>query len=115
MIRKLARSVREYKTPSIITMLLMIGEVVIECLIPFITADLIGKLQMETIAWIEILKTGLLLIGLAILSLGCGGIAAFTASKAAAGFAKNLRHDVFARIQNFSFNNVKQLILYIII
>lgn len=106
MIRKLARSIREYKTPSIITMLLMVGEVVIECLIPFITANLIGKLQMETIDWTEIVKTGLLLVGLAILSLGCGGIAAFTASKAAAGFAKNLRHDVFTRIQNFSFHNI---------
>ena len=106
MIRKLARSVREYKTPSIITMILMIGEVVIECLIPFITANLIGKLQMETIDWTQIVKTGLLLVGLAILSLCCGGVAAFTASKASAGFAKNLRHDVFTRIQSFSFNNI---------
>ena len=106
MIKKLAKSVREYKTPSIITMLLMVGEVVIECLIPFITANLIGKLQMATIDWSEIVKTGLLLVGLAILSLCCGGVAAFTASKAAAGFAKNLRHDVFTRIQSFSFNNI---------
>ena len=106
MIRKLAKSIREYKTPSIITMLLMVFEVVIECLIPFITADLLGKLQTATIDWIEILKTGLLLVCLAILSLCCGGVAAFTASKAAAGFAKNLRHDVFTRIQNFSFNNI---------
>ena len=106
MIWKLAKSIREYKIPSIITMLLMVGEVVIECLIPFITADLIGKLQTKTIIWGEILETGLILIGLAILSLCCGGIAAFTASKASAGFAKNLRHDVFARIQNFSFNNI---------
>ena len=106
MIKKLAKSVREYKTPSIITMLLMVGEVVIECLIPFITANLIGKLQMATIDWTEIVKTGLLLVGLAILSLCCGGVAAFTASKASAGFAKNLRHDVFTRIQSFSFNNI---------
>ncbi len=106
MIKKLAKSIREYKTPSIITMLLMVGEVVIECLIPFITANLIGKLQMQTIDWNEIIKTGLLLIGLAIVSLSCGGVAAFTASKAAAGFAKNLRHDVFTRIQSFSFNNI---------
>ncbi len=106
MIRKLAKSIREYKTPSIITMLLMVGEVVIECLIPFITANLIGKLQMEKIDWTQIVKTGLLLVGLATLSLCCGGVAAFTASKASAGFAKNLRHDVFTRIQSFSFNNI---------
>ena len=103
MIIKLAKSIREYKRPSIITMILMVGEVVIECLIPFITANLIGKLQMEIIDWTEIIKTGLLLVGLAIISLSCGGIAAFTASKAASGFAKNLRHDVFTRIQSFSF------------
>ena len=106
MIKKLAKSIREYKTPSIITMILMVFEVVIECLIPFITADLLGKLQTATIDWTEILKTGLLLVCLAILSLCCGGVAAFTASKAAAGFAKNLRHDVFTRIQSFSFNNI---------
>ena len=106
MIRKLAKSIREYKKPSIITMLLMVVEVVVECLIPFITANLIGKLQMKNIEVIEIVKTGLLLVGLAILSLSCGGLAAFTASKASAGFAKNLRHDVFTRIQNFSFNNI---------
>ena len=105
MIRKLAKSIREYKTPSIITMLLMVGEVVIECLIPFITARLVNDIK----AGVELsvlLKTGLMLAGLAIISLCCGGIAAFTCSKASAGFAKNLRHDVFTRIQNFSFHNI---------
>ncbi len=105
MIRKLAKSIREYKTPSIITMLLMVGEVVIECLIPFITARLVNDIK----AGVELsvlLKTGLMLAGLAIISLCCGGFAAFTCSKASAGFAKNLRHDVFTRIQSFSFNNI---------
>ncbi len=105
MIRKLAKSIREYKTPSIITMLLMVGEVVIECLIPFITARLVNDIK----AGVELsvlLKTGLMLAGLAIISLCCGGVAAFTCSKASAGFAKNLRHDVFNRIQSFSFHNI---------
>ena len=105
MIRKLAKSIREYKIPSIITMLLMVGEVVIECLIPFITARLVNDIK----AGVELsvlLKTGLMLTGLAVISLCCGGIAAFTCSKASAGFAKNLRHDVFTRIQKFSFHNI---------
>jgi len=105
MIRKLAKSIREYKAPSIITMLLMVGEVIIECLIPFITANLVNQIK----AGVEmnvLIKTGLLLTGLAIISLSCGGVAAFTCSKASAGFAKNLRHDVFTRIQSFSFHNI---------
>ena len=105
MIRKLAKSIREYKTPSIITMLLMVGEVVIECLIPFITADLVNDIKAG-VELSELLKTGLILVALAVVSLSCGGIAAYTCSKASAGFAKNLRHDVFTRIQKFSFHNI---------
>ncbi len=105
MIRKLAKSIREYKTPSIITMLLMVGEVVIECLIPFITARLVNDIKAG-VELSTLLKTGLMLVGLAIISLCCGGFAAFTCSKASAGFAKNLRHDVFTRIQSFSFHNI---------
>ena len=105
MIKKLAKSIREYKTPSIITMLLMVGEVVIECLIPFITARLVNQIN----AGVEItvlLKTGLILVVFAMISLCCGGVAAYTCAKASAGFAKNLRHDVFLRIQKFSFHNI---------
>ena len=105
MIRKLAKSIREYKTPSILTMLLMVGEVVIECLIPFITARLVNQIN----AGVELtflLKTGLLLVLFAMISLCCGGVAAYTCAKASAGFAKNLRHDVFTRIQKFSFHNI---------
>ena len=105
MIRKLAKSIREYKTPSIITMLLMVGEVVIECLIPFITADLVNDIKAG-VELSELLKTGLILVALAVVSLSCGGIAAYTCSKASAGFAKNLRHDVFTRILKFSFQNI---------
>ena len=105
MIKKLAKSVREYKTPSIITMLLMVGEVLIECLIPRIVAKLVKSIN-EGIEINYILKMGVILIGLALLSLCCGGLAAFTCSKASAGFAKNLRHDLFTRIQGFSFSNI---------
>ena len=105
MIRKLAKSIREYKTPSIITMLLMVGEVVIECLIPFITANLVNQIKAG-VEMSVLIKTGLILVGLAVISLCCGGVAAFTCSKASTGFAKNLRHDVFTRIQKFSFHNI---------
>ncbi len=105
MIKKLAKSIREYKTPSILTMLLMVGEVVIECLIPFITARLVNDIKAGVDLTL-ILKTGIVLVTLALLSLCCGGFAAFTCAKASAGFAKNLRHDVFTRIQNFSFHNI---------
>ena len=105
MIKKLAKSIREYKKPSIITMLLMVCEVVIECLIPFITARLVNQIK----AGVELgvlLKTGIILALLAMVSLSCGGFAAFTCAKASAGFAKNLRHDIFIRIQSFSFHNI---------
>ena len=105
MIKKLAKSIREYKKPSIITVLLMVGEVVIECLIPFITARLVNDIKAG-VELTVLLKTGLILVGLAIISLCCGGMAAYTCSKASAGFAKNLRHDVFTRIQSFSFHNI---------
>ncbi len=105
MIKKLAKSIREYKTPSIITMLLMIGEVVIECLIPFITARLVNQINAG-VELIVLLKTGILLVLFAVISLCCGSVAAYTCAKASAGFAKNLRHDVFTRIQKFSFHNI---------
>ena len=108
MLKRLAASVREFKTVSILTLIFIIGEVVIETFIPFVTADLINyirdagaQLEME-----RILKTGLLLVGMAALSLTCGGIAAYTCAKASSGFARNLRNDVFDKIQAFSFRNV---------
>lgn len=104
MIRKLLSSLREYKTPSILTFVFIIGEVILECIIPFITANLMNQIK----AGIEIralLQTGGLLILMALLSLACGGMAGVTSAKASAGFAKNLRRDLFAKIQSFSFEN----------
>ena len=87
----------------------MIGEAVIESLIPFITASrLINTIQQKgaDLEIGDILLTGLLLVAMAIGSLACGGLAGFTAAKASAGFAKNLRHDLFSKIQTFSFSNI---------
>ena len=105
MIKRLASCVREYKKPSVLTLLFIVGEVIIECLIPFITADLVNQIKAG-VELTEIVETGLVLIGMALLSLTCGGIAAVTCAKASAGFAKNLRHDIFERIQGFSFENI---------
>ena len=105
MIKTLAKSIREYKLPSILTLIFIMGEVLIEVVIPFITADMVNSIKAN--APIEdIIYTGLILIGMALLSLCCGGIAALTCSKAATGFAKNLRRDMFLKIQSFSFSNI---------
>ena len=105
MLKKLSKSIRGYVTPSILTLIFMIGEVIIECLIPFITANLVNQIKAG-VELTVLLKTGLVLVLLAVISLCCGGTGAFTCAKASAGFAKNLRHNVFSRIQSFSFQNI---------
>ena len=105
MLKKLSKSVREYKQLSILTLIFIIGEVIIEVLIPFITADMVSKIKAGA-EISEVVKTGIVLALMAIVSLACGGIAGFTCAKASAGFAKNLRKDVFHKIQTYSFENV---------
>lgn len=105
MLKTLAKSIREYKLPTFITLLFIMGEVLIEVSIPYQTADLVNAIQAG--APIEsVLKTGVTLIVLALISLCCGGIAAIACAKASAGFAKNLRNDLFTKIQGFSFANI---------
>lgn len=108
MLKRLAASVREFKTASILTLIFIIGEAAIEVFIPFITADLINYIREagNDLEMRRILLTGALLVGMAALSLACGGIAAYTCAKASSGFAKNLRNDIFDKIQAFSFENV---------
>lgn len=103
--KKLLGSVREYKKPTVITLVLIVGEVILECLIPFLTADLINKIK-DGVSMHQVTKTGIILVVMAVCSLACGGIAGLTCAKASAGFAKNLRHDVFSKIQDFSFSNI---------
>ena len=105
MIKKLLASVREYKRPSILSFLLIVGEVIIECLIPFITADLVNRLKGD-LEMKSLLLTGALLVFMAVASLACGGLAGYASARASAGFAKNLRHDVFDKVQSFSFENI---------
>ncbi len=105
MFKRLLRSVREYKRPTALTLIFIICEAVAETAIPFITANMVNSLKAGA-ALSEIIRSGLILLLLALFSLMCGGVAGFTSSKAAAGFARNLRGDLFAKIQSFSFSSV---------
>ena len=104
-IKTFLKCVREYKLPAILTLVLIIGEVAIEVLIPFYTADLVNDIK-ASVPMAEVVRLGLILVAMALLSLACGGGAGFYGARASAGFAKNVRHDAFARIQLFSFENI---------
>ena len=109
-IRPLLGSVREYKKSSLITPLFMALEAFCECLIPFFMAKLIAAIDVEgissTAAMNAIFKFGGILLALALLSMLSGGLAGRFAATASCGFAKNLRHDLFYKVQKFSFANV---------
>ena len=105
MFKRLLKSVREYKKPTLLTLIFIIGEAVIEAFIPFITANLVNNVKAGA-DMSYIVRTGLLLTLMACISLCFGGAAGFTCAKASAGFAKNLRHDIFTKIQSFSFENI---------
>ena len=105
MIKTLVKSLREFKTPTLLSLLLIVGEVFFEVLIPFNTADLVNGIKAgEPMA--DVVRTGLGLLVMALASLACGGLAAFTSARASAGFARNLRRDIFTRVQGFSFENI---------
>lgn len=105
MIKKLAGSIKEYKKPAILTPFFIMFEVIIECIIPFVTAELVNEINagcgLETI-----IKYGLLLVVLACISLLFGAAAGATCAKASCGFAKNLRGSLFHRVQDYSFENI---------
>ena len=88
-------------------MVLIIGEVFIEVLIPFYTARLVNMIKAGT-DMRQVVALGLVLVVMAVLSLSCGAGAGFAGARASTGFARNLRRDIFARIQNFSFENIDQ-------
>ena len=105
MLKRLLRSVREFKKPTIITLIFIVGESIIETLIPFITANLVNRIKAGA-ALGEVGRIGAVLAVMACLSLACGGIAGFCCARASAGFAKNLRHDLYAKVGEFSFENI---------
>lgn len=103
--RNLMKSIRDYKPYTIATPLLVLGEVACEMTIPFVTANLIDTIKVGATVE-ELLPTSGLLVLLAIVSLVFGAAAGITCSHASCGFAKNLRHDLFYKIQTFSFANI---------
>ena len=105
MIKTMLRSLREFKKPTFLTLLLIVGEVFIEALIPFYTADMVNRIKAG-VAISEVLPTGIILVVMALISLGCGAGAGITCAKASTGFARNLRRDIFEKIQSFSFENI---------
>lgn len=104
MIKKLMRSIREYKIYSILTPVIVILEVFMEILIPFLMATLIDHIEAENMKFI--VQIGIILLVCAALALTFGGLAGKFAATASAGFAKNLRYDMFKRVQDFSFANI---------
>ena len=105
MIRKLARSIREYKWSAILSPITMIGEVYMEVQIPLVLANIVDLgVQQGNIT--AVLKYGLILVAYALMSLAFGVASAFFAAHAATGFARNLRHDMFYQVQTFDFSSI---------
>ena len=105
MIKILAKSIREYKKPAILTPILVTGEVVFECIIPYLIAQLVNQIQAGC-EMIVIVKYGTVLVVLALLSLLLGAMAGSYCATASCGLARNLRKDMFYKIQEFSFENI---------
>ena len=105
MIRKLARSVREYKWAALLSPICMVGEVTMEILIPLVIADMI-RFGIEPGIMSEVWRYGGKLALFALCSLTFGVASAFFASYASTGFARNLRHDMFHKVQTYDFGNI---------
>ncbi len=103
-IRILMGRLREYRRASVLTPLFIVGEVALECLLPLIMATLVDRLGGEDLG--PVLRIGLALVVMAMASLACGVLAARFSATAAAGLAKNLRQDLFFRVQGFSFKDI---------
>lgn len=107
MIKTLAKSIRNYKRASIITPITVSIEVILEVLIPFVMADLINYMEKTNPMKITtVVIYGAILIGMASISLVMGILSGKYCATASAGFAKNLRQDMFYKIQGFSFANI---------
>ena len=105
MIKELMKSIREYKRDSILTPILVSLEVVMECIIPFVVAQLVNEIKAGS-GMSVISRYGLILVVMALMSLAFGAGAGSVCASASCGFAKNLRKDMFYRIQDFSFENI---------
>lgn len=105
MVKTLSKSIREYKKDSIMSVIYIIFEVIMECIIPFILANLVNGIR-SNIPIGDLFKQGLILVVMAMLSLAFGILAGKKSAVASAGFARNLRKDIFEKVQGFSFENI---------
>ena len=105
MIKTLSKSIREFKKPAILTPILVVGEVILECIIPFVIAKLVNEMQAGC-GMDVIIRYGTQLVIMAVLSLILGVAAGNTCATASTGFARNLRQDMFYHIQDYSFENI---------
>lgn len=110
MIKTLLKSVREYKTPSILTPIFMVGEAAMEIIIPFLMTFLLDEIRklatQGTVDVNRIVLFSLLLVAAAIFSFVCGTLGGVLGAKASCGFAHNLREDMYNNLQTFSFANI---------
>lgn len=105
MLKTLTKSIREFKKPSILTIIIVSFEVIMECLIPFVVSMLLDCIQTNK-GLNAIVLYGGILIAMAIVSLLCGALAGKFCATASCGFARNLRKDMFTKIQSYSFENI---------
>lgn len=105
MVKTLSKSIREYKKDSIMSVIYIVFEVIMECIIPFILANLVNGIR-SNIPIEDLFKQGLILVVMAMLSLAFGILAGKKSAVASAGFARNLRKDIFEKVQGFSFENI---------
>ena len=104
-VRIILKSLRDNKKNTVLSLVFILGEVFLEVLIPYITALLVNRIK-DGIDMSYILKMGAIMVVSAVVSLVCGVLAGVFSAKASAGLARNLRSDVFTKIQGFSFANV---------
>lgn len=105
MYKQLAKSIREYKAVSLQAPIFVSLEVLMECVIPFVIAQLVNQIK-NGCTFETIVKYGIILLICAALALIFGALAGMKAATASSGFARNLRHDIFYKIQDFSFENI---------
>jgi len=103
--KKVFHSVREYKKFAIITPLFMVGEAAVECTLPFVMSLFVDKIEGAS-SLSTLLPYIFAILGMAIVSITCGILAGRFASIASCGFAKNLRNDLYRKIESFSFENI---------
>ena len=103
--KKVFKSVREYKIYAIITPLFMIGEAAVECALPFVMSLFVDSIEDAT-SVTSLLPYIFAILGMAVVSITCGILAGRFASIASCGFAKNLRNDLYKKVESFSFENI---------